>query len=393
MLAVGVPREIKPGEKRVGLTPFGARRLKEAGVRVLVEKGAGRGSDFPDSAYEEAGAQIVPRTAELYKQAGLIKKVKEPFPPEREFLRPDLILFSFLHLASPENRELLQALLQKKVTAIGLETVEKEGRTILLEPMSEIAGTLAAYFAGFFRQQVRVKGRKVVYPARLAEKLEQLASFYPGIPERLGPGKAAVFGGGTVGKKAAEVLLKMGGEVDLIEKRKERREFLRTEFKPFGSVFRIWGLEDPFQERLRAAEVWIGSVHVAGEKAPQVLSEEALGELSRAQPKLILDIAADQGGNFPQTHSTTYEDPLYLDSFGNLRFGVTNTPSLCGRRASEALEKAALPYLQALARDWKKALREFPELRSGLCVGEGKVRHQAVARAHGLPWEPFADAG
>lgn len=388
-LTIGIPREIKPAEKRVGLTPVGACRLKETGVPVLVEKGAGLGSGFSDAAYEQAGAEIVGRTRDLYRAAGLIKKVKEPSPPEWEFLKPDIILFCYLHLASPENRELLQVLLEKKVTAVGLETVEKEGRTIFLEPMSEIAGTLAAYFAGFFRRSVRVEGGRIIYPPRLMEKLGELTALFPEAPDRLNPGKVVVFGGGTVGRRAAEILLKMGGEVDLIEKRKERREFLLSELKSFGPRLKIWGLEDCFEERLREAEVWLGCVHAAGEKAFQVISEEKLRDLSREKPKLILDVAADQGGNFPQTHSTTYGDPLYLDSFGNLRFAVTNIPSLCGRGASEALEKVTLPYLPALVRDWKRALQEFPELRTGVHVVEGRLVHEAVGRAHQLPWEPF----
>ncbi len=386
-VTIGIPREIKPTERRVGLTPFGVGKLKKAGIRVLVEKGAGLGSGFSDGAYEEAGVEIVRRTGDLYEAAGLIQKVKEPSPREWDFLRPGLVLFCYLHLASPENRGLLQVLLEKKVTAIGFETVEKEGRTILLAPMSAIAGALAASFAGFFRRHLRVEGRRIHYPPRLLEKLGELAAFLPDIPERLNPGKTVVFGGGTAGRRAAETLLKMGGEVDLIEKCKERRELLAAELRPFGSRLRIWGLEDRFEERLKEAEVWLGCVHVAGEKAPWVISEDVLRDLSRGRPKLILDIAVDQGGNFPETHSTPYENPLYLDSWGNLRFAVTNIPSLCGRGASEALEEVTLPYLPPLARDWKGALREFPELRSGVHVVEGRLVHEAVARAHGFTWE------
>lgn len=388
-LTIGIPREIKPAERRVGLTPLGAGELKKARIRVLVEKGAGFGSGFSDAAYREAGAEIIGRAPELYKQAGLIKKVKEPFRPEWEFLRPGLVLFCYLHLASPENRELLQFLLGRKVTALGLEAVEKEGRTIFLEPMSEIAGALAAYYAGFFKHYVRVEGKQILYPPRLAEKLEQLASLFPEVPEHLNPGKVVVFGGGTAGRRALEISLKMGAEVDLIEKKKERREFLGRELKSFGPHLRIWGLEDRFQERLKEADVWIGCVHVAGEKAPSVLSEKELTDLSRGRPKLMMDVAIDQGGNFPGAHSTSYEDPLYLDPFSNLRFGVTNIPSLCGRGASEALEKATLPYAVPLVRDWKKALVEFPELRTGVHTIEGRLVHEAVARAHGLGYEPL----
>ncbi len=388
-LVVGIPLEIKPAEKRVALTPEGTRRLREAGIQVVMEAGAGQGSGFTDAEYTQAGATLVSRPRELYRKAGLVRKVKEPLPLEWEFLRPNHVLFSFLHLGAPENRNLVGELLARKVVAIGFETVEKEGRTIFLEPMSEMAGTLSAYFAGFFKRFAGVENRKIVYPPRFFEKLESLASLYPEVPQHLSPGKVAIFGGGTVGKKAVEMVLKMGGEVDLIERRAERRKLLQEEFKDFGTSFRTWGLEEGYFERLKTADVWMGAVHVAGEKAPLVLSREDLGRFSQEKPKLIFDIAIDQGGNFPGARSTNYQDPLYLDPFGNWRFGVTNMPSLCGREATVAIERLTLPYTMALAQDWQKALRELPELRRGLQVVGGKLVHEAVARAHGLGWEPF----
>lgn len=387
-LTVGVPREIKAGEKRVGLTPGGVRTLKESGVSVLVEKGAGEDSDYPDAEYEKAGAEMVSRPGELYQKSGLIKKVKEPLAPEWEFLKQDQIFFCYLHLASPENRKLVEILLEKRAVGIGLETAEKNGRTIFLEPMSEIAGTLAGYFAGLMRQTVRVEKEKIVYPPRFQDKMEWVASQFPEIPENLNPGCSVIFGGGTAGRKAAETILKMGGEVDLVEKREERREELRQEFKAFGVHFRCWGLEENFRERLGVADVWIGCVHVVGQRAPLVLSREELQKLSRGKPKVILDIAVDQGGNFPEARSTTYADSLYLDSFGNRRFGVTNVPSLCGQGASQAIEKVTLSCTLQLARDWKKALREHTELRTGLQVFGGKLVNEAVAAAHQLSWEP-----
>ena len=387
VLAVGVPCEIKPGERRVGLTPKGTRSLTEAGIPVLVEKGAGEGSGYGDEEYEKAGSEIVSRARDLYKKAGIIKKVKEPFPPEWPFLREGMILFCYLHLASPENRKLVETLLVQKVIGLGLETVEKDGRTILLEPMSEIAGTLAGYLAGFFKQSVRLEKGRIVYPPRFSEKLQWLASQYPESPENLSPGRVVVYGGGTVGRKAAEAVLKMGAEVDLIEKREDRRRELSREFKIFSSRFRTCGPEDDIEGILKKSEVWLGCVHVPGKRAPLVMSPGDLQRLSKDTPKLILDIAVDQGGNFPETRSTTYEDPLYLDSVGNLRFGVTNVPSLCGSGASEAIEKVTLPYTIYLAQDWRKAVKEFPELRAGVQVVGGKLVNEGVASAHRLPWE------
>lgn len=389
MLSVGIPREIKPGEKRVGLTPSGVRRLKEAGVRVWVEKNAGAGSGYSNQDYENAGAEIAGTASKLYQQSGLIQKVKEPLRPEWNFLKPGLILCSYLHLASPENRELVHALLKQRVTALGFETVSKDGRTLFLEPMSEIAGTLAAYYAGFFGRYVKREKGRILYPPRFMEKLQALASNYPEAPENLDPGKAFIFGGGVAGQKATETLLKMRGEVDLVEKRKDRQQDLRKKFESYGFRFRVWDSQDDFEERLKEADIWLGCVHIPGARAPLVLSLGDLKRFSSHQPKLILDVAVDQGGNFPETHSTTYEDPLYLDSCSNLRFGITNVPSLCGRGASEAIERMTLPYLFRLAQDWQKALREFPELQSGLQVFDGKLVHEAVAHAHHLTWEPF----
>ena len=389
MLTVGIPKEIKAHEKRVGLTPPGVRQLTKAGVRVIVEKGAGKGSDFSDQDYKSSGAEIASQAGPLYKQCGLIQKVKELIHPEWKFLKPKLILCSFLHLASPENRELMEILLKKQVTALGFETVFKEGRALFLEPMSEIAGALAASFSSFIKQYVQVAGRRILYPTRFLEKLEVLASQFPAVPENLFPGKSVVFGGGVVGRKATETLLRMGGVVDLVEKKEARRLALQSEFQSFARRFRIWTPQSDMREVLENADIWIGGVHVLGERAPWVLSLDDLQKLSATKQRLILDVAVDQGGNFPDTHSTTYEDPLYLDSSGNLRFGVSNIPSLCGRGASEAIEKVTVSYLLSLAMDWKKAFREFPELRSGLQIFDGQLVNEAVARSHQMSWRSF----
>lgn len=389
MLAVGIPKEVKPHEKRVGLAPSGVRRLKKADIQVFVEKGAGRGSDYSDQDYKDAGAEITTQAEHLYQGCGLIHKVKEPIPPEWKFLKAESILFSFLHLASPENEALVRTLLEKRVTAIGFETVLKEGRAVLLEPMSEIAGALAAVFSGFIRQYVKAADGKILYPPRFLEKLEVLASQYPAIPHSLSPGKAVIFGGGVAGRKAVETLLRMGGTVDLVEKKEARRLTLQAEFQSFANQFRIWTPDDSLEDVLKEADLWMGCVHILGERAPRVLSLGDLRKFSGTRQRLILDVAVDQGGNFPESHSTTYENPLYLDSFGNLRFGVANIPSLSGRGASEAIEKVTLPYLLALAQDWKKALGDFPELRSGLQVFNGRLVNEAVARSHKIDCRPF----
>ena len=389
MLPVGIPREVKSGEKRVGLTPAGVKRFSEEGVQVFMERLAGAASGYSDREYEEAGARVVTSARELYETSGLIQKVKEPQRLEWDLLHRNLILCSYLHLASPENRDLVEVLLNQAVTAIGFETVAKDSRTILLEPMSEIAGTLAAYYSGFIKQHVQVSGGKISYPPHFLENLEALASHYPKVPKNLTPVRTVIFGGGVVGRKAAEALLQMGGEVDLVEKKEARRASLGAKFAGFGGRFWVSAPEDDLKEKLKKADVWIGSVHIPGERAPHVLSLEDLRKLSTDTPKLIVDVAVDQGGNFPESCPTTYDNPLYLDSCSNFRFGVPNIPSLCGRGASEAIERATLPYLLWLAKDWRRALVDFAELRSGVQVFRGKLVNQAVARAHQLKWHPF----
>lgn len=388
-LTVGIPREIKAAEKRVGLTPRGVREVKEAGIRVLVQEEAGRGSGFTDKDYQKAGAEMVSEASELYSQSGLIQKVKEPLREEWEFLNPDLILCCFLHLVSPEQKELVEILLQKSVVAIGFEAVAKSGHPIILKPMSEIAGTLAAYFAGAIRQTVRVTGGRLEYPQHFMAELESLAGCYPKIPTDLPPLKAVVYGGGSAGQRATETLLGMNSEVDLVEKNEVRRAALAAKFQRYGSRFRVWRPQDNFAKRLSEADVWIGCVHILGERAPLVLTKEELSKYSSDKPKLILDVAVDQGGNFPGTHSTTYEDPLYLDSLGNLRFGVANIPSLCGRGASEAIEETTVTYLIQLAKDWRQALIEFSELRLGLETFCGRLVNEGVAQSHQLAWQPL----
>ncbi len=384
MLTVGIPREIKPQEKRIGLTPAGVFSLLEAGIPIIVEKEAGMESGFSDRQYQKAGARIVDTPAELYREAGVIQKVKEPLVPEWRFLKPGLILFSFLHLAAPENKALAEILVEKRVTALGFETGHKENRAVFLEPMSRIAGTLSAYYAGFFKQYARLENGQIVYPPRLSEKLITLASQYPLVPEIPFAGRAVIFGGGVVGENAARMLLEMNWTVEVVERRSERRLALQAQFQNQGSRFRVRSNEENVSESLQNSDVWLGSVHILGERAPWVVSAKDMPRLSQGRAKLIIDVAIDQGGNFPETHSTTYERPLYLDSYGNLRFAVPNIPSLAGRAASEALEKAILPYLIELGKRGESAIPKFEELQSALQVTQGRVVNEAVRRAMGI---------
>ncbi len=380
MLVVGIPKEIKPLERRVALTPSAVRHLCQEGVRVVVQKDAGRESGFRDPDYSASGAQIATDAESLYAKARLIQKVKEPLAPEFLLLRREHVLFSFLHLASPEQCELVRALRKAGLTALAYETLEVEGKLPVLAPMSEIAGSLAALYAAFFKRQNFLTDSKINYPSDFFRDLEAIAKAYPSSPD-WEIGRVLIFGGGVAGQKAADYALRLKGRVSVVEKNSQRREALKNQY---GSKLEILNLEEDLHPRLEAAEVLIGCVHRAGQRAEPVVSASLLERASAKRKKIIIDISIDQGGNFPESHSTPYVDPLYLDSFGNVRFGVSNIPSLCGRPASEALARATLPYTLALAKDGEGALRKLPELLRAVNVQGGEIKIEAIRQAHRL---------
>lgn len=381
-LKVGVPKEVKTREKRVGLTPEGARILAGQGISVLIQRGAGEGSGFADAAYEAAGAAIAPDAAALYAASQMILKVKEPQNSEFRFLKADHYLFCYLHLASPENRPLVEALQKTGLTAIAFETVEKDGRRPLLKPMSEIAGGLAAAYGNFLVACAAKMSGTLKLPPDFQNVLEKIAQRYPEVPADAQAPYALIFGGGVAGEKALEFCLKMGGKAALVENHPGRREELKTRYRDRSAVF--FSPENLPREILESSELLIGCVHQAGTRALRVLTDEALKQASCVVKKVMVDISIDQGGNFPFSEPRTYDDPVYLDPFGNLRFSVTNMPSLCGPAASRALEAVVLPYAASLARDPVKALAEDPGLRSAVNVQKGAVVLNAVREAHGL---------
>lgn len=386
-LVVGVPREIKSQEKRVALTPDGVGRLTREGVSVCVQREAGTGSGFLDSDYERAGAQLIRETAELYERAGLIQKVKEPLEAEWERLSERHLVFCYLHLSSPENCGLVHALLDRRVTSVAFELIERDGLAVGLKPMSEIAGTLSAYYGAFLSRHARLKAGGLAAPGDLLARLEELAACYPDAPPGLVAGRAVIFGGGTVGRRAAGMWLAMGGTVTIVEILESQRYACQKVFAIYGSRCRILQPSDEIREALRQADVWIGGVYLPGRRAPQVMTPEDLGGLSADHPKTIMDVAIDQGGNFPEARSTRYDDPIYLDSAGNVRFAVPNIPSLCGHGASQALERAILPYTLALSRNPQTAWGSDPGLRRAVCTVGGNLLNEAVAQAHRLTWQ------
>ena len=382
MIVVGVPREIKPQERRVGLTPRGVGFLRRSGIAVHVETGAGLASGYSDQEYEKQRAKIVPDARTLYAHARLIQKVKEPQPAEFPYLGRQHILFCFLHLASPENCHLVKALLHAGTLSIGFETVEIEGKTPILKSMSEIAGALAAIYASFFRQSELVRNQKIMLPNNFLDRLSAVASRYPTCPADWDIGPVVIFGGGVPGQKAAEFALRMKGEVSIVEKGEARRNELRNQWASAAGRLSVFGPDDEIRPILEKTDILIGCAHTPGRRAVRVLDAPALKGASLTRKKVVIDVAVDQGGNFPETHATAYDDPLYLDSFGNLRFAVTNMPSLCGRGASDALTEATRTYTAAMARDFQEAMRLYPELARAVNTEDGLLKNPTVKEAH-----------
>ncbi|MBP9865256.1 MAG: hypothetical protein KBC91_02510 [Candidatus Omnitrophica bacterium] len=391
-LILGIPKEIKTLEKRVGLTPEGLHQLTQQGIQVYVEKGAGEASGFSNAAYEQAGALFANSAAELYECSQIIQKIKEPLPSEFAYFHPGLILFSFLHLAAPSSCDLVKALRDNKVTALAFETLEKDGQRPLLTPMSEIAGALSSLFAGYYLKLELLKpggsGNACQAPFSrfsIREDLEKIGGAYPEIlPGMCSAAHTVIFGGGIAGASAAHYALRLGGDVTVIEKSRPRSEQLSEMFKSAGSRFQVGQLECLPTALFRAAEIWIGAVHQTGKRAVQVVDKTFMETMCRENPKIIMDISIDQGGNFPEALPTSYEDPIYRDSWGNVRFCVPNIPSLAGRFASERLTSLVLPYTHALAEGYEQAVQCYPELTSSANVMDGRILLDCVRAAHGL---------
>ena len=384
VLAVGVPKELKIGERRVGLTPKGVEFLTKHSVPVFVEKEAGLKSGFSDHQYEAAGARIVEERADLWRKASVIEKVKEPMPEEFGFIQSKHIIFTFLHLASPASRPFIEALLRSGATAIGYEMVEVGNDHPILKPMSEVAGTLAAYFAGVLRNCVAVENNQIAGLEQAKRMMDELASRYPSVPKGLNPGQVIVLGGGHVGREAVQMAARMGGSVCLSEISDGRRTSLGQYFARGGLEVKFLDPEEcsSYEAALGACDVMIAAVHKTGRKAPLIIDALLLKKISRKRKKVILDVSIDQGGNVAESRLTSYEEPVYLDSMGNLRYAVANMPSLCGRVATVLLEEAALKYTFALSGGLEAAVKQYGELTGAVNIRGGSVVHTAVREAH-----------
>ncbi|RJF79267.1 alanine dehydrogenase [Azospirillum cavernae] len=361
---VGVPKEIKNHEYRVGLTPGSVRELTSSGQTVLVQTGAGAEIGFSDDDYRAAGAEIAATAEQVFASADMIVKVKEPQPAECRMLRPGQLLFTYLHLApDPEQARLL---MESGCTAIAYETVtDRNGRLPLLAPMSEIAGRMAIQ----------------VGAVALHKSAGGSGVLLGGVPGVL-PGKVLVIGGGVVGANAARMALGLGADVVIADRSVPRLAQLDDLFGP--RLKTVYASVDALDKLVAEADLVVGAVLVVGAAAPKLVKRAQLARMRKGS--VLVDVAIDQGGCFETSCATTHSDPIYIVD-GILHYCVANMPGAVARTSTEALNHATLPFAQALAvKGWKRALAEDPHLVAGLNVHAGAITHPAVAEALGHPF-------
>ena len=358
-MIIAVPREIKDGENRVALTPAGADTLARGGHTVLVEAGAGVGSGFREAEYVAAGAQIVAEPGDLWSCAELVVKVKEPLPEEYPLLRPDLILFTYLHLAG--SRELTETLLASGVTGLAYETVQlADGSLPLLIPMSEVAGKLAPQIGAHCLEKHQ-GGRGV------------LISGVPGVP----PAEVVIIGCGAVGVNAAKVALGMGASVTILDINHGRLKYLDDILQ--DRVVTVYSNAYNIARSVGYADLLIGAVLIPGARAPHLVTEEMVQKMKPGS--VIVDVAVDQGGCIATIHSTSISSPTYL-LHDVVHYAVPNMPGLVPRTSTFALTNATLPYISFLAgQGLDAALAGDAALAAGLNVRGGEIRHAAVREA------------
>jgi alanine dehydrogenase len=360
-MIIGVPKEIKEQEYRVALLPSGAYQLIQRGHTVVVGRGAGVGAGYPDAEYESAGAKILDAHAEVFAQAELIIKVKEPLPAEYPLLRRGQILFTYLHLAA--SKPLTEVLMNSGATCIAYETIEVNHRLPLLEPMSEIAGRMSVLVGGYF----------------LAKHCGGSGTLLGRVPGVL-PGKVVVLGGGAAGVNAARMASGLGADVTILEVDMERMRFLDITLHTAHTLF---SSESHLLDLLPTVDLLIGAVLVPGAKAPKLIRRDML---RRMRPgSVLVDIAIDQGGCAESSRATTHHDPVFIEE-GVTHYCVANMPGAYARTATQALTNVTYRYLETLAdHGLEEACQQNPAILGGINIKNGKVTHKAVAGAHGLP--------
>jgi alanine dehydrogenase len=367
-MKVGIPKEIKNNENRVGMTPAGVAAMTARGHKVYVQHTAGDGSGFSDDEYVGAGAKIVPTIEDVYREAEMIVKVKEPIEPEYNLVRKGQLLFTYFHFAC--EKELTDAMLKSGAVCLAYETVQlPNGSLPLLQPMSEVAGRMATLNGAYYLQ--KTKGGK-----------GKLISGVPGVS----PAKVLVLGGGVVGEAAARMAAGLGADVTIADISLPRLRQLDIETP--ANVHTLYSSSHNIRQQLPTVDIVIGSVLVPGDKTPHLITRDMLKIMEPGT--VLVDVAIDQGGCFETSRPTTHSEPVYIEE-GIVHYCVANIPGAVPNTSTLALTNATLRYALSLAdKGWRKACQDDSSLAKGLNIVEGKVVFKAVADVFGLPYEPLA---
>ncbi len=365
-MKIGVPTEIKPSEYRVALTPAGVAALVDQGHEVAVQRGAGLGSNISDAAYASAGASILETAPELWSTSELVLKVKEPLASEFGYFRPDLTLFTYLHLAA--QPELTRALMDSGMTAFAYETVQLPNRSLpLLKPMSEVAGRLSV-IAGANAMLKPAGGSGILVPGVTGTQ----------------PAKVVILGAGVAGTNALQMAVGLLAQVTVLDTNQTRLAELSEEYG--DAIMTVTSTPHAIEAACIEADLVIGSVLVPGAKAPKLVSNALVAKMKPGS--VLVDIAVDQGGCFEDTRPTTHDAPTFA-VHGSVFYCVANMPGAVPQTSTEALTHATLPYVQALASGWTAAVEADPALRAGLNTTDGKLVNEAVGQALGLPFSAY----
>ena len=363
-MKVGIPKEIKNNENRVGMTPAGVATMTRHGHEVYVQHTAGEGSGFSEEEYVKAGASILPTIEDVYRECDMIVKVKEPIESEYALVRKEQLLFTYFHFAS--EKELTEAMLKSGAICLAYETVQlPNGSLPLLQPMSEVAGRMAALNGAFYLQ--KTQGGK-----------GKLISGVPGVS----PAKVLVLGGGIVGEAAARMAAGMGADVTIADISLPRLRQLDIETP--ANVHTLYSSEHSIRQLLPTIDIVVGSVLVPGDKTPHLITREMLKLMEPGS--VLVDVAIDQGGCFETSRPTTHSEPVYTEE-GIIHYCVANIPGAIANTSTLALTNATLRYAVALAdKGWQQACKDDEALAKGLNIVEGRVTFKAVADLYGLPF-------
>ncbi|MBR1630614.1 MAG: alanine dehydrogenase [Paludibacteraceae bacterium] len=366
-MKIGIPKEIKNNENRVGMTPAGVAELCNHGHNVYVQATAGVGSGFADDEYIQAGASILPTIEDVYATADMIIKVKEPIAPEYPLIRKGQLVFTYFHFAS--DRDLTMAMQRQGGVCLAYETVQLKDRSLpLLLPMSEVAGRMAALNGAYYLQKTKGGNGKLICGV-------------PGVPAA----KVVVLGGGVVGEAAARVAAGMNARVVIMDVSLPRLRQLTAEMP--ANVEAVYSSRHNIEMEIRDADIIVGSVLIPGAKCPYLITRDMLPLIPKGA--VLVDVAIDQGGCFETSHPTTHSEPTY-EVDGIVHYAVANIPGAVPRTSTMALTNATLRYALALAdKGWRQACKDDPALAMGLNMVEGKVTFKPVADLYGMPYEPI----